>query len=173
MRACVDVCVCVCVCGEEDRQSVRKQRRQFLTERRGREAAASSGGVMGGRMWVRDLGSEGLRRNTQAREKQKAQEPGKFMVFECQKSCHYEMSLEREAAGHSELGGLLRSVDAIPGAMENRSREEHDQISVFKSSHCLLLLWMDFRETKAELRSPSRNRPPPGRKWWCPQGKDI
>lgn len=123
---------------------------------------------------MRDLGSEGLRRNTQAREKQKAQEQGKFMVFECQKSCQYEMSLEREAGpGHSKLGGLLRRVDTIPGAMKNCSREAHDQSSVFKSSHCLLLLRMDFRETKAELRSHSRNRPPPGRKGWCPQGKDI
>lgn len=105
------------------------------------------------------MGSEGLRRNTQAREKQKAQEQRKFMVFECQKSCQYEMSLEREAGpGHSKLGGLLRSVDTIPGAMENCSREAHDQSSVFKSSHCLLLLRMDFRETKAELRSHSRNR---------------
>jgi len=123
---------------------------------------------------VRELGSGGLRRNTQAREKQKAQERGKCMVFECQKSCQYEMSLEREAGpGHSELGGLLRSVDTIPGAMGNCSREEHDQIPVFKSSHCLLLLRMDFRETKAELRSHSRKCPPPGRKGWCPQGKDI
>ena len=103
---------------------------------------------------MRDLGSEGLRRNTQAREKQKAQEQGKLMVFECQKSCQYEMSLEREAGpGHSELGGLLRSVDTIPGAMGNYSKEEHDQIPVFKSSQCLLLLRMDFRETKAELRT--------------------
>ena len=56
------------------------------------------------------------------------------------KAVTYEMGLEREAAGHSELGGLLRIVDTTPGAMENRSREEQDQISVFKSSRCLLLL---------------------------------
>ena len=166
--------MCVCEVRKTDNQLENKQKRQFLTERRGREAAPSPGGVMGGRMWVRDLGSEGLRRNTQAREKQKAQEQGKLMVFECQKSCQYEMSLEREAGpGHSELGGLLRSVDTIPGAMGNYSKEEHDQIPVFKSSQCLLLLRMDFRETKAELRSHSRNRPPPGRKGWCPQAKDI
>ena len=44
---------------------------------------------------------------------------------------------------------------------------------MFKNSHWLLLLRMDFRETKVELRSHLINCPRPGRKGQHPQGKDM